>query len=72
MFSFSSATSLQVKKCGPTVACSITPHHLDLIVDDWAGQPFNFCKPVAKYPSDRKALRDVVASGECYNTSLFL
>ncbi|KAL7413401.1 hypothetical protein BDY24DRAFT_389945 [Mrakia frigida] len=52
-----------VKKCGPTVACSITPHHLSLIVDDWAGQPFNFCKPVAKYPSDRKALQDVVASG---------
>ncbi|CDZ96534.1 dihydroorotase [Phaffia rhodozyma] len=52
-----------VKQCGDTVGCSITPHHLTLVVDDWAGQPFNFCKPVAKYPTDRKALRDVIASG---------
>lgn len=54
----------QVKKCGDTVACSITAHHLTLVVDDWAGQPFNFCKPVAKYPSDRAALREVIKSGK--------
>lgn len=52
-----------VKACGSTVACSITPHHLDLIIDDWAGKPLNFCKPVAKTPDDRRALREVIASG---------
>ncbi|KAJ3189243.1 hypothetical protein HDU85_002868 [Gaertneriomyces sp. JEL0708] len=49
-----------VKSLGPTVACSITVHHLSLIVDDWAGQCHHFCKPVAKYPHDRDALRAVV------------
>ncbi|CAG8740390.1 13017_t:CDS:2, partial [Acaulospora colombiana] len=49
-----------VKRLGSTVACTITAHHLALTVDDWAGQSFNFCKPVAKYPDDREALRAVV------------
>ena len=53
-----------VKQCGDTVGCSITPHHLQLIVDDWAGKPVNFCKPVAKTWDDRKTLRDVIRSGE--------
>ncbi|TFK43213.1 hypothetical protein BDQ12DRAFT_674588 [Crucibulum laeve] len=52
-----------VKSCGPTVACTITAHHLALVVDDWAGQSWNFCKPVAKYPSDRQALQNVVKEG---------
>ncbi|KAJ3554606.1 hypothetical protein NM688_g3019 [Phlebia brevispora] len=52
-----------VKSLGDTVACTITAHHLALTVDDWAGQSFNFCKPVAKYPEDRKALQDVVKEG---------
>ncbi|KAJ6510084.1 hypothetical protein C8R47DRAFT_964443 [Mycena vitilis] len=52
-----------VKACGPTVACTITAHHLALTVDDWAGQSFNFCKPVAKYPDDREALREVIREG---------
>jgi dihydroorotase len=52
-----------VKACGPTVACTITPHHLALTVDDWAGQSWNYCKPVAKFPDDRQALRDVIAEG---------
>lgn len=52
-----------VKQCGETVGCTITPHHLDLIVDDWAGKPVNYCKPVAKTWQDRKALRDVIKSG---------
>lgn len=52
-----------VKACGPSVACTITAHHLALTVDDWAGQSFNFCKPVAKFPSDRQALRDVILEG---------
>ena len=53
-----------VKLCGPMVACTITAHHLALTVDDWAGQSWNFCKPVAKYPDDRQALRDVVKEGK--------
>ncbi|KAM6503261.1 dihydroorotase [Amanita muscaria] len=52
-----------VKSCGPTVACSITAHHLALTADDWAGQSFHFCKPVAKYPDDREALRQVIREG---------
>lgn len=56
-----------VKACGPTVACTITVHHLDLTVDDWAGQSWNFCKPVAKYPDDRQALREVIKEGLCWN-----
>ncbi|KAF8351152.1 hypothetical protein F5887DRAFT_1058094 [Amanita rubescens] len=52
-----------VKSCGPTVACTITAHHLALTVDDWAGQSFHFCKPVAKYPDDREALREVIREG---------
>jgi dihydroorotase len=34
-----------------------------LVVDDWAGCCHNFCKPVAKFPSDREALRQVVKEG---------
>lgn len=52
-----------MKACGPTVACTITPHHLELIVDDWAGKPLHYCKPVAKWPDDRKALREVIKEG---------
>ncbi|KAJ7591333.1 Dihydroorotase [Mycena floridula] len=52
-----------VKACGPTVACTITAHHLALTVDDWAGQSWNFCKPVAKFPDDRRALQQVVKEG---------
>lgn len=52
-----------VKELGDTVACTITVHHLELTVDDWAGQVHNFCKPVAKFPSDRAALRQVIREG---------
>lgn len=52
-----------VKKLGNTVAATITAHHLDLTIDDWAGKNHNFCKPVAKYPHDRDALRQVVGEG---------
>lgn len=52
-----------VKKCGPTVAGTITAHHLSIIVDHWAGDPFCFCKPVAKTPADRDALLRAAASG---------
>jgi dihydroorotase len=50
-----------VLSCGPTVAGTITAHHLSLIIDDWAGDPFCFCKPVAKTPEDRDALIRAVA-----------
>jgi dihydroorotase len=53
-----------VKACGDTVACTITAHHLALTVDDWAGQSWNFCKPVAKFPDDRQALRDIIKEGK--------
>ncbi|KAJ3084168.1 dihydroorotase [Rhizoclosmatium globosum] len=52
-----------VKSLGPTVGCTITVHHLELIVDDWAGKCHNYCKPVAKYPHDRKALQDIIKQG---------
>ncbi|KAK6421046.1 dihydroorotase [Elasticomyces elasticus] len=59
----SAAAIEAVKSCGPTVAATITAHHLFLIVDDWAGDPHSFCKPVAKLPSDRRALLRTVVSG---------
>ncbi|KAJ5704229.1 hypothetical protein N7493_011367 [Penicillium malachiteum] len=52
-----------VKKCGPTVAGTITAHHLSIIIDHWAGDPFCFCKPVAKTPADRDALLRAAVSG---------
>lgn len=59
----STAAALEaVRACGPTVAGTITAHHLSLIIDDWAGDPFCFCKPVAKTPEDRDALLRAVVS----------
>lgn len=52
-----------VQELGDTVGCTITAHHLYLTVDDWAGKVHNYCKPVAKYPNDRQALRDIVSKG---------
>ncbi|KAA1068497.1 hypothetical protein PGT21_023405 [Puccinia graminis f. sp. tritici] len=52
-----------VRACGPTVACTITLHHLSLTIDDWAGNGLNYCKPVAKSPDDREALRQVIREG---------
>jgi len=52
-----------VKSLGDTVGCTITAHHLALTVDDWAGQSWNYCKPVAKFPDDREALREVIREG---------
>ncbi len=60
----SAAAVEAVKTCGPTVAATITAHHLFMIVDDWAGDPHCFCKPVAKLPSDRRALLQAAASGD--------
>lgn len=52
-----------VRKCGPNVVGTITAHHLFLIIDDWAGDPINFCKPVAKSPGDRVALLKAATDG---------
>ena len=49
-----------VRACGPTVAATITAHHLWMTVDNWCGDVFNFCKPVAKTPADRVALVQAV------------
>lgn len=46
------------------VAATITAHHLSLTIDSWAGNPINFCKPVAKLPADMRALVDAATSGE--------
>ncbi|CDO93518.1 unnamed protein product [Kluyveromyces dobzhanskii CBS 2104] len=48
------------------VAATITAHHLSLTIDDWAGNPINFCKPVAKLPSDKRALVKAATSGKPY------
>lgn len=58
-----------VKQCGPTVAATITAHHLYLTIDQWADNPHCFCKPVAKLPSDRDALVAAATSG---NPKFFL
>lgn len=46
----------------PNLYASITVHHLLITLDDVAGgmlQPHLFCKPIAKRPEDRDALRKV-------------
>lgn len=58
-----------VLSCGPTVAGTITAHHLFLTVDQWVDNPFSYCKPVAKLPSDRQALLTAATSG---NPKFFL
>lgn len=52
-----------VKACGDNVVGTITAHHLYLTVDDWADDPFSYCKPVAKWPIDREALVEAALSG---------
>ena len=50
----------------PTVAATVTAHHLVLTLDDVVGdrlRPHHFCKPIAKYESDRLALVAAVTSG---------
>jgi len=53
-----------VRACGPTVAAMITAHHLWITQDDWCGDNFNYCKPVAKDLLDRVALVQAVVGGE--------
>ncbi|CUM66306.1 uncharacterized protein PRCAT00003968001 [Priceomyces carsonii] len=48
------------------VAATITAHHLSLTIDNWAGNPINYCKPVAKLPEDKRALVTAATSGKPY------
>ena len=59
----SAAAIKAIESCGPNVGATITAHHLFMVVDDWAGDPHCFCKPVAKLPSDRRALLRAAMSG---------
>ncbi|BGP36630.1 dihydroorotase [Rhodotorula kratochvilovae] len=52
-----------VKSLPANVVATITPHHLHLTIDGACSTPLGFCKPLAKFPSDRAALRAAVASG---------
>jgi dihydroorotase len=45
-----------VLQCGPSIAETLTAHHLYITIDDWAGDPLCFCKPVATTLEDRDAL----------------
>jgi len=50
-----------------TVAATVTVHHLLLTLDDVVGgelAPHNFCKPIAKRPADRDAIRAAVLGGD--------
>lgn len=60
----SAAAIETVKSCGPNVVATLTAHHLFMTVDDWAGDPHCFCKPVAKTPADRRALLRTAVSGD--------
>jgi dihydroorotase len=53
-----------VKSCSDRVAATITAHHLYLTIDEVVGNCYNFCKPVAKNPEDRKALLAAAVSGD--------
>ncbi|GAA5940297.1 dihydroorotase [Sporobolomyces koalae] len=58
-----------VKTLPANVVATITPHHLHLTIDAACSTSLGFCKPLAKFPSDRKALREVIKSG---NSKFFL
>ncbi|GAA5925421.1 hypothetical protein JCM10213_008787 [Rhodosporidiobolus nylandii] len=52
-----------VKSLPSNVVATITPHHLLLTIDGACSTSLGFCKPLAKYPSDRAALREAIRSG---------
>lgn len=58
--------ALHAKNPDSNVAATITAHHLSLTIDEWAGNPINFCKPVAKLPEDKRALIAAATSGKPY------
>ena len=58
-----------ILKCNENVVATITPHHLQLTIDDVINNSFNYCKPVANHKKHRDALREIVKSG---NKKFFL
>lgn len=55
-----------VRELGPTVAGTITIHHMLYTLDDMLGGPFKphlFCKPLVKRPEDRLALQQAALEG---------
>lgn len=52
-----------LNKCGPTVAATVTAHHLWITTDEVCGNAWNFCKPVAKSLVDRVELVKAVVEG---------
>jgi dihydroorotase len=52
-----------VLACGSTVGATITAHHLYLTSHEACCDPFAFCKPIPKKPTDRDALLKTVVSG---------
>ncbi|MCX6722157.1 MAG: dihydroorotase, partial [Candidatus Staskawiczbacteria bacterium] len=58
--------SVDIVKMFDNVAATITIHHLMITLDDVVGgmlSPHHFCKPIAKRPQDRMALREAAFSG---------
>ncbi|KAI1101480.1 amidohydrolase 2 [Jackrogersella minutella] len=53
-----------VRACGPTVGATITAHHLYLTSDEAHCDPFAFCKPIPKKPTDRDTLVKTAVSGD--------
>ncbi|GAA5972293.1 hypothetical protein JCM11641_002395 [Rhodosporidiobolus odoratus] len=52
-----------VKSLPSNVVATITPHHLLLTIDGACSTSLGFCKPLAKFPFDRAALREAIRSG---------
>lgn len=47
----------------PNVGLSLTAHHLTLTYEDVFGNPWNYCKPIAKTETDRQELIAAAISG---------
>ncbi|KAL9032651.1 MAG: hypothetical protein Q9180_006380 [Flavoplaca navasiana] len=52
-----------VRQCGPTVAATITAHHLFMTTENAEQDVHSFCKPIAKTLEDRIALLRAVVDG---------
>ena len=52
-----------VRQCGPTVAATITAHHLFMTTENAEQDVHCFCKPIAKTLEDRKALLRAAVDG---------
>lgn len=60
------AASIDLLDDFPNLSATVTLHHLMITLDDVVGdlmRPDLFCKPIAKTPSDRSALRKAVFNG---------